>query len=76
MLHWLKAYVAKTEVIFFKHKSHKQKEIKYNIRINLNGKLMRFSKQTRYLGMLVDENLSMNSHNKYISGRLREANGA
>ena len=37
---------------------------------------MRFSKQTRYLGMLIDENLSMNSHNECISGRLRKANGA
>ena len=51
LLHWLKANkihlnVAKTEVILFKHK---QKEVNYNIRIKLDGKLMRFSKQTRYL---------------------------
>ena len=78
LLHWLKANkihldVAKTEVILFKHK---QKKVNYNIRIKLDGKLMIFSKQTRYLGMLIDENLSMNSHNECISGRLRKANGA
>ena len=44
LLHWLKANkihlnVAKTEVILFKHK---QKEVNYNIRIKLDGKLMRF----------------------------------
>ena len=47
LLHWLKAKkihlnVAKTGVILFKHK---QKEVNYNIRIKLDGKLMRFSKK-------------------------------
>ena len=58
MLHWLRANkmhlnVAKTEVILFKQR---QKIVNYNIKIKLDGKLMRLSSQTKYLGMLIDEN--------------------
>ena len=78
MLHWLRANkihlnVAKTEVILFKQR---QKIVNYNIKIKLDGKLMRFSSQTKYLGMLIDENLTMEKQKGAVSSKLGKANGA
>ena len=78
LLHWLKANkihlnVAKTVVLLFKNKS---KQLNYDIKIKLDGKLMRFSKETKYLGMIIDNNLTMTSHTKQVCDRLRKANGA
>ena len=78
LLHWLKANkihlnAAKTDVILFKQK---QKVVNYNIKIKLDGKLMRFSSQTRYLGMLIDDNLTMEKHKDSVANKLRKANGA
>ena len=78
LLHWLKANkihlnVAKTEVLLFKNK---RKQLNFDIKIKLDGKLMRFSKETKYLGMIIDDNLAMDSHKKQVCDRLRKANGA
>jgi len=78
LLKWLKANkiqlnVAKTEVILFKQK---QKSLTYDIKIKLDGKRMRFSRYTKYLGILIDENLSMTEHTESIAIKLRKANGA
>ena len=78
LLQWLKANriqlnVAKTEVVLFKNKS---KRVNYNIKIKLDGKLIRFSKCTKYLGLLIDENLSFYNHKENIINKLRTANGA
>ena len=78
MLHWLRANkmhlnVAKTEVILFKQR---QKIVNYNIKIKLDGKLMRLSSQTKYLGMLIDENSTMEKQKGAISSKLGKTNGA
>ena len=78
LLQWLKANriqlnVAKTEVAFFKSRS---KRVDYNIKIKLDGKLIRFSKCIKYLGLLIDENLSFYNHKENIINKLRKANGA
>ena len=78
LLQWLKANriqlnVAKTEVVLFKNKS---KRVNYNIKIKLDGKLIRFSKCTKYLGLLIDKNLSFYNHKENIINKLRTANGA
>ena len=78
LLQWLKANriqlnVAKTEVVLFKNKS---KRVDYNIKIKLDGKLIRFSKCTKYLGLLIDENLSFYNHKENIINKLRKANSA
>ena len=72
LVQWLKANriqlnVVKTEVVLFKNRS---KRMDYNIKIKLDGKLMRFLKCTKYLGLLIDENLS------FQSSKLRKANAA
>jgi len=78
LLKWPKANkiqlnVAKTEVIILKQK---QKNSTYDIKIKLDGKCMRFSRYTEYLGILIDENISMAEHTKSIAIKLRKANGA
>ena len=78
LVQWLKANriqlnVAKTEVVLFKNRS---KRMDYNIKIKLDGKLMRFSKCTKYLGLLIDENLSFHNHIENVISKLRKANAA
>ena len=41
-----------------------------------DGKRMRFSREVKFLGMIIDDNLSMINHKKQVCGRLRKANGA
>ena len=77
LLHRLKANkihlnAAKTNVILFKQK---QKVVNYNIKIKLDGKLMRFSSQTRYLGMLIDDNLTIKKTQGYLLDKKIEAPG-
>ena len=60
-------------MVLFKNKS---KRVNYNIKIKLDGKLIRFSKCTKYLGLLIDENLSFYNHKENIINKLRTANGA
>ena len=76
LLHWLKANklylnVAKTVFLLFKNK---RKDVNYDIKIKLDGKRMRFSREVKYLGMIIDDNLSMINHKKQVCGRLRKAN--
>ena len=78
LLHWLKANklylnVAKTVFLLFKNK---RKDVNYDIKIKLDGKRMRFSREVKYLGMISDDNLSVINHKKQLCGRLRKANGA
>lgn len=78
LLHWLRANklhlnIVKTDVLLFKNK---RKKVNYDIKIKLDGKHMRFSREVKYLGMIIDDNLSMISHKTQVCGRLRKANGA
>ena len=73
LVQWLKANriqlnVAKTEVVLFKNSS---KRMDYDIKIKLDSKLMRFSKCTKYLGLLIDENLSFHNHIENVISKLR-----
>ena len=75
LLHWLKANklslnVAKTVVLLFKNK---RKEVNYDIKIKLDGKRMRFSKEVKYLGMIIDDNLSMINHKKTTLWEMNES---
>ena len=65
--------VAKTVFLLFKNK---RKDVNYDIKIKLDGKRMRFSREVKYLGMISDDNLSVINHKKQVCGRLRKANGA
>lgn len=75
LLQWLKVnrihLIAKTEAVLFK-----TKRVDYNIKIKFDGKLMRFSKSTKYLGLLIDENLSFRTHRENTTNKVRKANGA
>ena len=57
--HWLnsnkiKLNVEKTEIILFRHPT---KKVDYDLKIKLQGKRLRFSRSTRYLGIEIDQNL-------------------
>ena len=68
-----KALLTRYVTLLFKNK---RKQLNYDIKIKLDGKHMRFSKETKYLGMIIDDNLAMTSHKKQVCNRLRKANGA
>ena len=77
LFQWLRANriqlnVAKTEVFLFKSRS----KVDYNIKIKMDGKLIRFSKCINHLGLLIDENLIFYNHKENIINKLRKANGA
>ena len=62
LIHWLKANkihlnVSKI-VVHFISKAN-EKKVNYNIKTKLDGKLMRFSKDTDYLGMIINDNLAV-----------------
>ena len=65
--------VAKTEVLLYKNK---KKQLNCDIKIKLDGKSMRFSKETEYLRMNIVENLVKKGHKKQVCDQLRKANGA
>ena len=57
--HWLnsneiKLNVDKTEIILFQHRT---KKVDYDLKIKLQGKRLRFSRSTRYLGIEIDQHL-------------------
>ena len=77
LMKWLNANkislnVAKTEVILFRHPN---KQIDYNVRLKLNGKRLTFTTHVKYLGVILDENLSWKFHINSISTKLRKSNG-
>ena len=60
--------VAKTVVLLFKSK---QKDVNYDIKIKLDGKRMKFLRE--YLGMIIDDNLSMINHKKTSLWEIKES---
>ena len=66
LLRWLKVYklylnISKTVILPFKKK---RKDVSYDTKIKLDGKRMRFSREVKYLGMIIDDNLSMIIHKR------------
>ena len=63
----------KTEVIIFRHHL---KKINMRFIFKIDGKKIYPSRMVKYLGVILDENLSWEPHINYISLKLRKANGA
>ena len=63
----------KTEYILFRHK---QKSIKFNLKLKLNCKKLYPSNYIKYLDIFLDENLNWKKHVSILSSKLRRANGA
>ena len=75
--HWLnsnkiKLNVDKTEIILFRHPT---KKVEYDLKIKLQGKRLRFSRSTRYLGIEIDQHLDWKQHQNNLAKKLRKANG-
>ena len=63
----------KTEVIIFRHHL---KKVNMRFILKINGKKIYPSRMVKYLGVILDENLSWEPHINYLSLKLRKANGA
>ena len=61
----------KTEVIIFRHHL---KKINMRFIFKIDGKKIYPSRMVKYLGVILDENLSWEPHINYISLKLRKAN--
>ena len=75
--HWLHANkiavnVTKTETILFRDP---HKKFEYNVKLKLQGKLLKFTNQTKYLGVYIDENLNWKYQIDKLAMKLRQANG-
>ena len=64
--------VSKTELLIFKHP---KKKMKYNLKVKLDGKLLRPSSYVKYLGMYIDSNLNWNFNTKVLSSKLSRSIG-
>ena len=74
---WLKANkislnASKTEILIFKHRN---KPLNYDLKIKLDGKRLYPSKYVKYLGILIDSQLSWSYHVKSLVPKLSRANG-
>ena len=78
LVHWLHANkiglnVDKTEAILFRSA---KKKVDYDLKLKLNGKKFQLVSPVRYLGIVLDENLSWTHHKNSLAGKLRKSNGA
>ena len=53
-----------------------KKKIDHEIKLKLNGKYLSLSKSVKYLGVIINHNLSFTEHLDSLSIKLRNANGA
>ena len=77
LAHWLNANkialnVSKTEVLLFRPP---RKKINYDLKIKLCGKRLYWSKQVKYLGIILDEHLSWKFCINSVTTKLTRANG-
>ena len=63
---------SKTELLLFRHPN---KNINYNLKAKLNGKLLRQSKYVKYLGLYIDHHLNWNHNTNILSSRLSRSIG-
>ena len=78
VVEWLKANrlslnVSKTKLLIFRSK--RKKIDMSNFSIKLSGSTLEASKEVKYLGIYFDENLSWDTHIKYLCPKLSKANG-
>ena len=78
LVHWLHTnkiglIVDKTEAILFRSA---KKKVDYDLKLKLNGKKFQLVSPVRYLGIVLDENLSWTHHKNSLAGKLRKSNGA
>ena len=78
LVHWLHTNkiglnVDKTEAILFRSA---KKKVDYDLKLKLNGKKLQLVSPVRYLGIVLDENLSWTHHKNSLAGKLRKSNGA
>jgi len=74
---WLKANMislntSKTELLLFRHPN---KNINYNVKAKINGKLIKPSKFVKYLGVYIDPNLNWKYNTKILASKLSRAVG-
>ena len=77
VVHWLRCNkislnASKTEIIIFKNKN---KPIKKNVNFRLSGQKIFPSKKVKYLGIIIDENLSWKPHISLLLTKLSRATG-
>ena len=58
---------SKTELLLFRHP---KKIINYNLKVKLNGKLLRPCNWVKYLGMYIDSNLNWNFNTNVLAAKL------
>jgi len=63
---------SKTELLIFRHPN---KKMNYNLKVKLNGKLLRPSNYVKYLGMYIDSNLNWNHNTKVLATKLSRSLG-
>ena len=78
LVHWLHTNkiglnVDKTEAILFRSA---KKKVDYDLKLKLNGKKLQLVTPVRYLGIVLDENLSWTHHKNSLADKLRKSNGA
>ena len=74
---WLNANMislnsSKTELLLFRHPN---KSVNYNLKVKINGKLIRPSKVVKYLGLYIDSNLNWNFNTKILAAKLSRSIG-
>lgn len=62
----------KTEVLLFRHP---KKIINYNLKLKLNGKILKFSNSVKYLGVYLDPFLNWSYHVNSLAPKLTRASG-
>ena len=62
----------KTEVLLFRHPN---KTINYNLKLKLNGKILKFSNSVKYLGVHLDPFLNWSYHVDSLAPKLTRASG-
>ena len=76
IFHWLRANrislnTSKTDLILFRSK---RKQITKHLNFRISGQKIKIACKTKYLGLLLDENLNFKSHIDSLKTKLRRAN--
>ena len=76
MFHWLRANkiylnTSKTDLIFFRSK---RKQIMKHLNFRINGQKIKIACKTKYLGLLLEKNLSIKSHVDSLKSKLWRKN--
>ena len=77
IVHWLRANkislnTKKTEIVLFRSQ---KTIIKKNMNFRISGQKINIMKETKYLGMIMDEHLTFKNHMDTVKLKLNRANG-